>query len=95
MPTDALQQPPEAEVAHYDRILVEVKPDGQLQVLGEQMEMDAFRTLLDDQLREHLPTVVTIVPDDDCLFRHVGPVITVCEQAGVPHSVALPPSDPA
>ena len=75
----------DSEWDRYDNIVVEVEKDGTLRVLGEQMAMDAFKTLLGEQLREQLQTVVTIYPDDNCPFRHVGPVISVCEQAGVRH----------
>lgn len=86
LPFDPMSpQPVDSHFARYDNIVVEVKPDGTLRVLGERMEMAAFKSLLVEQLREQLQTIVTIRPDGNCLFRHVGPVITVCEQAGVPH----------
>ena len=90
--------------ARYDNIVVEVKPDGTLRVLGDQMGMDAFKSLLSEQLREQLQTVVTIRPDGNCLFRHVGPVMAVCEEVGIPHqtrpgevpaSIGLPLGKPA
>ncbi len=37
------------------------------------------------ELRGQLGMVVTIRPDDNCPFRHVGPIISICEEAGVPH----------
>jgi hypothetical protein len=79
-------------VAHYDKLVVEVKRDGTLRVLGEQIEVDAFRDMLDHQLDELTPTMVTIQPDDDCIFRHVGPVISVCEEVGIRHTTQPRPS---
>ena len=105
LPIDQLAGPSRGtRFARYDDIVVEVKQDGTLRVLGEQMEMDALKSLLSDQLREQLQTVVTIRPDGNCLFRHVGPVIAVCEDVGVPHqtmprkvpaSIGLPLGEPA
>jgi hypothetical protein len=91
-------------LASWDRVLVEVRHDGSLQVLGEQMEREAFRLLVSQQLREQLNLVVTICPDDNCPFRHVGRVISICEEAGVPHQtlpgpvragIGVPPGGPA
>ncbi len=86
-PLDGQLVPPplDSQMARYDNIVVEVKQDGTLRVLGEQMAVGSFKLLLDDQLREQLQTVVTIRADDNCLFRHVGPVISVCDEVGVPH----------
>ena len=84
-------QAPEAtrqqRFATYDKIVVEVKKDGTLRVLGEQMKMDAFRSLLGYQRDEHLPTVVTIRPDEDCVYSHIGRVILVCDDFGIPHQM--------
>lgn len=71
--------------ARYDNIVVEVKSDGTLRVLGEPMEMDKLRDLLGDQVHDQLKTFVTIRPDENCKFRHVGRVISVCDEVGVPH----------
>jgi len=68
-----------------DNIVVEVNQDGSLRVLGEPMPIQAFRELLSAQMREQLRTLVTIRPDGQCPFRHVGTVISVCQDVGVPH----------
>ncbi len=75
----------ESMAARFDDIVVEVNRDGSLRVLGEPMQVDGFKSLLSDQLREQLRTMVTIRPDTECLFRHVGRVISACDEAGVPH----------
>ncbi len=75
----------DANRGRCDDIVVEIKQDGSLRVLGEPMKVDAFRSLLGNQLREQLQTMVTICPDDNSLFRHLDPVISVCDEVGVPH----------
>lgn len=72
-----------ARNARYDNIMVDVKRDGTLHVLGEKMALDRFKSLLGRQIREQSQTVVTIRPDDNCPFRYVGSVISVCNEAGV------------
>ncbi len=82
----------DSRYARYDNIIVEVKPDGTLWVLGERMGADAFRSLLGDQLHDQLRTLVTIRPDQDCAYRYVGQVISLCDEMGIPHQmVAVPP----
>ena len=78
--------------ARYDNIVVEVKQDGTLRVLGERMGMEAFKLLLSEQMRDQLRTVVTIRPDGNCLFRHVGPVMTICEEVGISHQMEPRPT---
>lgn len=82
-------EPSQSRSDRYDDIVVDVNLDGTLQVLGEPMEVQTFKSLLNTQLQEQLQTLVTIRPDGNCLFRHVGPVITVCEQAGVPYRTLM------
>lgn len=79
--------PHDHDWGRYDNIVVEVRPDGSLRVLGEPMGVEAFKTLLDAQLHEQLRTMVTIRPDNECLFRHVGSVIKACQEVGVPHQM--------
>ena len=79
-------------LARYDNIMVEVNRDGSLCVLGEQMGVNSFRNLLLSQMQIQLRTLVTIQPDANCPFRHVGSVLAVCEEAGVLHHTQTTPA---
>jgi biopolymer transport protein ExbD len=79
------------QFANYDRIVVEVHRDGSLSVLGKIMPMDAFRSLLGDQQQDGVQTVVAIQAEHDCLYRHIGRVIRLCEDMGIPHLMVAEP----
>ena len=78
--------------ARFDNIVVEVKPDGTLWVLGEPMGMEAFRSLLGDQIQDALRTYVTIRPDENCTYRHIGRIISACQEVGIPHQMVATPA---
>ena len=77
----------EMRYAEYERIVVDIFSDGSLRVLGDRMEMTAFKSLLEHQLAEQLKTVVAIRPAADCIYQHIGSVISVCKDFGVPHQM--------
>ena len=83
--------PIEGGPASYDDIVVEVRRDGSVLVFGERIELSAFRLLLGTQLEDHVDTMVTIRPDDDCPYRHIQPVIAACETLGVRHHMVSSP----
>ncbi len=72
--------------AGCDNIVVEVAADGTLSIYGEQIPLERFQALLGARSTEPLPTRITIRPHDDCVFRHIGPVIALCEENGIAHS---------
>lgn len=78
-------------LADYDRIVVEVHRDGSLLVLGKAMPMDTFRSLLGGQQHEGIKTVVAIRAEDGCVFQHIGRVIRLCEDLGIPHLMMAEP----
>ncbi len=94
-PPDLADVTPDPRYARYDNIVVEVKPDGTLWVLGEQMGIDGFRSLLGDQIHDRLQTYVTIRPDDNCTYRYIGRIISMCQEVGVPHQMVVTPDGPA
>ena len=78
----------------FDKIVVDVERDGGILVFGESMEVSKFRAMLLDQLTDHAKTIVTIRPDDDCLFRHIEQVIQVCNECEIHHQT-VPNSETA
>ena len=69
----------------FDKIIVDVERDGSILVFGESMEVTKFRAMLRDQLTDHAKTMVTIRPDENCLFRHIEQVIQVCDECEIHH----------
>jgi len=79
--------PIDATYANYDEIIVDVLSDGSISVLGDPMGLAAFKSVLRDQRLESWKTVVMIRPAENCPYRHIGPVISACDDCGVPHQI--------
>lgn len=75
----------------FDKIIVDVERDGSILVFGETMAVSKFRAMLRDQLTDHAKTMVTIRPDENCLFRHIEQVIQVCDECDIHHQTITHP----
>jgi hypothetical protein len=76
----------------FDKIIVDVERDGSILVFGESMAVAKFRAMLRDQLTDHAKTMVTIRPDENCLFRHIEQVIQVCDECDIHHQTITNPN---
>jgi biopolymer transport protein ExbD len=72
------------QYADYENIQVDVHRDGTITVLGQTMALDALIDWLNDQRRAEINTCVSVRAEGDCQFHHVGRVIQMCQDLGVP-----------
>ncbi len=71
--------------SQFDKIIVDIEDDGSIRVFGESMDVAKLCAMLSDQLTDHAKTMVTIRPDENCVFRHIEQVIQVCDDCKIHH----------
>jgi biopolymer transport protein ExbD len=72
------------QYADYERIQVDVRRDGSIAVLGQTMAMDDLLVWLRDQRDADIDTCVSVRADGDCQYLHVGRIVQMCQDLGVP-----------
>jgi biopolymer transport protein ExbD len=80
------------QYADYERIHVDVHRDGSLTVLGREMAVEELSAWLHDQRDAEINTCVSVRPESDCQFRHVGQVLRTCEDLGIPTHMLVEPT---
>ena len=86
------------QYADYENIQVDVHRDGTITVLGQTMAINDLLDWLNDQRRAEINTCVSVRAEGDCQYHHVGRVIQMCQDLGVPTlmlpvtAVRTPPS---
>jgi biopolymer transport protein ExbD len=72
------------QYADFENIQVDVHRDGSITVLGRTMAMDDLLAWLRDQRNADIDTCVSVRADGDCQYLHVGRVVQMCQDLGVP-----------
>ena len=72
------------QYADYEKIQVDVRRDGSIAVQGKTMAMDDLLVWLRDQRTADIDTCVSVRADGDCQYLHVGRLVQMCQDLGVP-----------
>lgn len=72
------------QYADYENIQVDVHRDGTITVLGRTMALDDLLDWLNDQRRAEINTCVSVRAEGDCQYHHVGRIVQMCQDLGVP-----------
>lgn len=72
------------QYADYENIQVDVHRDGTITVLGQTMALNDLLDWLNDQRQADINTCVSVRAEGDCQYHHVGRVIQMCQDLGVP-----------
>ena len=72
------------QYADYENIQIDVHRDGTITVLGQTMALNELLEWLNDQRRADINTCVSVRAEGDCQYHHVGRVVQMCQDLGVP-----------